>query len=65
MVQIKTNQIFDLPEIVDLLVITSSEKGTLEFSLHYIKVVITQREGRPADNTVERGVLPTKEKELE
>lgn len=60
-VQIEANQIFNFPEVVELLVITSSEKGTLEFSLHYVKVAITQREDCPAHNLVETLIHPTKE----
>lgn len=63
-VQAQANQVFHFPEVVKGLVIMSSEKETLEFSLHYIKVVIAQREGCPAHNLVKTSIFPTKETEF-
>lgn len=64
MVQVQVNQIFSFFEDVKFLVIMSSKEGTLEFSLHYIKVVITQREGCSAHNQVKISKFPTKETEF-
>jgi hypothetical protein len=46
------NQIFYFSEAVQFLVIRSSEKGTLEFSLYYMEVVVTYRKDCPAHNQV-------------
>ena len=64
MVQVQAYQIFNFPEVVEFLVIMSSEKWTLEFSLHYIQIAIVQRESCPAHNLVETSRFPTKENEF-
>lgn len=64
MVQVRGNPIFYFPKAVEFLVITSLEKWALEFSLHYIQIVIQQREDCPAYHLVEASIFPTKEKEF-
>jgi hypothetical protein len=63
-VQVQANQIFNFPEAVKFLVILSSRKGTLEFSFHYMEIVITQRKDPPAYDPTWMSICSTKEQEF-
>lgn len=65
LVQILANPIFNFSEAVQFLVIFSSEKGTLEFPLHYMKVVITHGKRCPSHDQVTVGTCSMEKAEFE